>query len=112
MLACGLIGSKLRDGLPNTDPFISNLAVDAPTVAEDFNSVVVHSRPPLPLGTKLGFREEMVIVSLNINSLPAHFDETKILFQKQSIHILALNETKIDADFPSELLKVEGYQFD
>ena len=53
-----------------------------------------------------------VIASLNINSLPAHIDEIKILLQEQNIHILALNETKIDADFPSELLKVEGYQFD
>ena len=49
---------------------------------------------------------------MNINSLPSHIDEIKILLQEQNIHILALNETKIDADFPSELLNVKGYQFD
>ena len=42
----------------------------------------------------------------SIDSLPAHIDEIKILLQEQNFHILALNETKIDADFPSELLKV------
>ena len=53
-----------------------------------------------------------VIASLNSNSLPAHIDEIKILLQEQNIHILALNETKIYAEYHSELLAVEGYQFD
>ena len=105
-----LIPSILESSLP--DPFVSNQGIDVSTVAEDVISVDVHLSPPLPLGTKLGFREGMVIASLNINSLPAHIDEIKILLQEQNIHILALNETKIDADFPSELLKVEGCQFD
>ena len=127
-----LIPSILENSLP--DHVVSNLDVDVSTVpwvpdspkkeisflgesgtqgistvAEDVNSVNVHLRPPPPLGTKLGFRKGMVIASLNINSLPAHIDEIKILLQEQNIHILALNETKIDADFPSELLKVKGY---
>ena len=105
-----LIPSILETSFP--DPVLSNLDVDVSTVAEDVNSVNVHLRPPPPLGTKLGFRKGMVIASLNINSLPANIDEIKILLQEQNIHILALNETKIDADFPSELLKVKGYQFD
>ena len=105
-----LIPSILETRLP--DPVVSNLDVDVSTVAEDVNSVNVHLRPPPPLGTKFGFRKGMVIASLNINSLPAHTDEIKVLLQEQNIHILALNETKIDADFPSEQLKVQGYQFD
>ena len=105
-----LIPSILETCLP--DPVVSNLDVDVSTVAEDVNSVNVHLRLPPPLGTKLGFRKGMVIASLNINSLPAHIDEIKILLQEQNIHILALNETKIDADFLSEPLKVKGYQFD
>ena len=91
---------------------VLNQGIDVSTVAEDINLVDVHLSPPPPLGTKLGFRKGMVIASLNINSLPAHIDEMKILLREQNIHILALNETNIDADFPSEVLKVEGYQFD
>ena len=99
-----MIPSILESCLPDT--FVSNLA------AEDVNSVDFHVSPQLPLGTKLDFRKGMVIASLNINNLPAHIDEIKILLQEQNIHILALNEAKIDAEFPSELLKVEGYQLD
>ena len=54
----------------------------------------------------------MVIASLNVNSLPAHIDEIRLLLHEKNIHILALNETKIDSDYASELLKIEGYQFD
>ena len=78
-----LIPSILETRLP--DHVVSNLDVDVSTVAEVVNSVNVHLRPPPPLGTK-GFRK-MVIASLNINSLPAHIDEIKILLQEQNIHI-------------------------
>ena len=77
-----LIPSILETRLP--DPVVSNLDVDVSTVAEVVNSVNVHLRPPPPLGTK-GFRKGMVIASLNINSLPAHIDEIKILLQEQNI---------------------------
>ena len=65
-----------------------------------------------PVGTKLGFRKGMVIASLNVNSLPAHIDEIRLLLHKKNIHILALNEAKIDSDYASELPKIEGYRFD
>ena len=65
-----MIPSILESSLP--DPFVSNLA------AEDVNLVDGHLSPPLPLGTKLGFRKGMVIASLNINSLAAHIDEINI----------------------------------
>ena len=53
----------------------------------------------------------MVIASLNVNSLPAHIDEIRLLLHEKNIHILALNETKIDSDYPSDLLKIEGYPY-
>ena len=49
-----------------------------------------------PPGVKLGFRKGMVIASLNVNSLSAHKDEVDTLLKDQGIHILALNETKVD----------------
>ena len=105
-----LIPSILESSLP--DPFVSNQGIDVSTVAKDVNSVEVHLNSPPPLGTKLGFRKGMVIASFNINSLPGYIDEIKILLREQNIHILALNEIKIDADFSSKLLKVKGYQCD
>ena len=53
----------------------------------------------------------MVIASLNVNSLPAHKDEVETLLKDQGIHILALNETKIDDNYPSDLLQIDGYRF-
>ena len=60
---------------------------------------------------KLGFRKGMVIASLNVNSLPAHKDEVETLLKDQGIHILALNETKVDDNYPSDLLQIDGYRF-
>ena len=60
---------------------------------------------------KLGFRKGMVIASLNINILPAHTDEVEILLKDQGIHILALHETKIDDNYASDLLQIDGYRF-
>ena len=59
-----------------------------------------------------GIRKGMVIASLYVNSLPAHTDEIRLLLPEKNIHILALNETKIDSDYASEVLKIEGYRFD
>ena len=60
---------------------------------------------------KLGFRKGMVIASLNVNSLPAHKDEVETLLKDQGIHILALNETKVHDNIPSDLLQIDGYRF-
>ena len=60
---------------------------------------------------KLGFFKGMVIASLNVNSLPVHKDEVETLLKDQGIHILALNETKIDDNYPSDLLQLDGYRF-
>ena len=52
----------------------------------------------------------MVIASLNINCLHSHCDEVMLLLNGQGIHILALNETKLDASIPKELTESSGYQ--
>ena len=76
-----LIPAILETSLP--DPLVSNRDIDVSIVAEDVNSVDVHLNPPLPLGTKLGFRKGMLAASLNINSLPAHIDEKKFFFENK-----------------------------
>ena len=52
----------------------------------------------------------MAIASLNINGLRSHLDEIKLLLNDRGIHILALNETKLDASIPKELTEIPGYQ--
>ena len=46
-----------------------------------------------------------------LNSLPAHKDEVETLLKDQGIHILALNETKVDDNIPRDLLPIDGYRF-
>ena len=58
----------------------------------------------------LGFKKGMAIASLNINGLRSHHDEIKLLLNGQGIHILARNETKLDASIPKELTEISGYQ--
>ena len=38
----------------------------------------------------------MVVASFNVNSLMLHIDEIRLLIKELGIHILAINETKID----------------
>ena len=59
-----------------------------------------------PLSSKKG----LTIASLNINGLRGHFDELQLFLQSSGIHILALNETKLDPQYPKELTAVAGYQ--
>ena len=58
----------------------------------------------------LGFQRGMAIASLNINGLRYHHDEIKFLLNDKRIHILALNETKLDGSIPKELTEISGYQ--
>ena len=50
----------------------------------------------------------MVVASINVNSLPRHLDDIKLQLKEQGIHILALNETKINQNYSSELRKLRG----
>ena len=47
-------------------------------------------------------------MSLNVNSLPLHIDELKDSMKEKSIHVLALNEKKLDEKIASELLRIDG----
>ena len=44
------------------------------------------------------------------NSLRSHLDEVQLLMKELGIRIFALNETKLDPDYPQRLTKVYGYQ--
>ena len=52
----------------------------------------------------------MAIASLNVNGLRSHLDEVQLLINNLGIHILALNETKLDPNYPKELTCIAGYQ--
>ena len=58
----------------------------------------------------LGYKKGMAIASLNINGLRSHLDELKLMIKDLGIHILALNETKLDPGYPKELTDVSGFQ--
>ena len=58
----------------------------------------------------LGFKKGMAIASLNINGIRGHFDEIKFLLLQLGIHIMALNEIKIDPLYPKELTCIPGYE--
>ena len=51
---------------------------------------------------------KLIIGNLNINSLPAKFDQLKFLLQDK-IDILVLTETKLDASFPSNQFLIDGF---
>ena len=58
----------------------------------------------------LGYRKGMSIASLNVNSLRRRYDEIKLLLKNLGINVLALNETKLDPEYPKELTTIFGYQ--
>ena len=59
--------------------------------------------------TTLGHRKGMTIASINVNSLLLHIDEVRMLVNELGIHILALNETKLDKSIDDSLVGIEGY---
>ena len=61
---------------------------------------------------KLGAKKGVVIASINVNSLFLHLDEIKCLVKVKDVHILALNETKLDKDISDRVLEIEGYSFE
>ena len=52
----------------------------------------------------------MANASLNINGLHNHLDEIEFLLNGKGIHILAINESKLDGSIPKELTEILGYQ--
>ena len=59
-------------------------------------STASQTQPTVNSLTTLGHRKGMAIASLNVNSLLLHIDEIRMLVKELGIHILALNETKLD----------------
>ena len=58
----------------------------------------------------VGYKKGMAIASLKVNGLRNHLDEVQLLINNLGIHFLALNETKLDPNYPIELTSVAGYQ--
>ncbi len=48
-------------------------------------------------------KKGMAYASLNVNGLRSHLDEVKLLIRDLGLHILALNETKLDHNLSKEL---------
>ena len=51
------------------------------------------------------------IACLNITSLHKHIDELRICLNDREVDILAINETRLDPDFPKELISIYGYNW-
>ena len=54
----------------------------------------------------------MVLASLNINSLLLHKDELASILLEKGIHIMALNETKLDKKMPKNILAIPNYKLE
>ena len=52
----------------------------------------------------------MAIAYLNVNGLRSHLDEVQLLINNLGLHILALNEIKVNPLYPKELTSLAGYQ--
>ncbi len=61
-----------------------------------------NANPGVGCRQHLGYRKGMVIAALNVKGLRNHLDEVQLLIYSLGIHILALNETKIDPNYPKE----------
>ena len=55
------------------------------------------------------FGRGLVIASLNVNSLLARIDELRLFLSTAKIDILALNETKIDAEISTNEIAITGF---
>ena len=76
----------------------------APSKPETFKNIGQDNVSKTGCRQHMGYTKGMAIASLNVNGLRSHLDKVKILMTDLGIHILALNETKL------ELTNVAGYQ--
>ena len=58
----------------------------------------------------LDIKKGMLIASLNINGLRCHSEEIQLLLEDLRIHVMALNETKVDPEYPGELTNIPGFE--
>ena len=59
---------------------------------------------------RLRLKKGMAIAFLNVNGMISHLDEIKTLLIQLGLHILALDEIKIDPLYPKELTCIPGYE--
>ena len=70
------------------------------------DSSIINGRDALPENGRgychhpLGFTKGITIASLNVNGLRGYFDDLQLFLENSGIHILALNETKLDPQYP------------
>ena len=50
------------------------------------------------------------VISLNINSLYKHLNELRLFCAEHNVHIICLNETKINDEIRDEFLRIDGFQ--
>ena len=79
------------------------------TDLEDYLKPLVRKSPPRII-LVLGNNDIQHGPSLSINGLRSYLDEVQLLMKELGIHIFALNETKLEPDYPQRLTKVNGYQ--
>ena len=51
----------------------------------------------------------IAIASINVNGLVKHIDEIKLLLIEKNIHILAINETKLDETIEDNIISIDKY---
>ena len=72
-------------------------------------AVALPDHAPCKSGTALGNRKGIAIASLNVNSLLLHIDEIRSLSKNLGIHVLAINETKLDKNIHDDLVRIGGF---
>ena len=77
---------------------------------EDINDYYVISSGDIKVlkEIRLKYPKNIVIGSLNINSLPNKFDALKLIVQK-TLDILVIVETKTDKSFPQKQFSIDGF---
>ena len=55
-------------------------------------------------------KKGMIISSINENGLDRNIDELKLLVDKEDIHIIIINETKLDNETLNELVFLDKFE--
>ena len=77
-------------------------------------SDAVYTQPPIKLGSiRQGVTSKMTnqfkVMSLNIFSLSPHIDELRILAADEKLHVIGINETKIDSAIDDSYIAKDEY---
>lgn len=105
-----------------TKPLVPSLSLGQKNVSNDNREIFEDSpllqnapptapqtEPAIKRITALWHRKGMTFASLNVNSLLFHIDVIRMFVNELGIHILALNETKLDNSIDYSLINIEGY---